>query len=139
MRQVGLTSSDPQQDLALPRHLDLSASTLVPPSLPTGTANGGSAILWSSIMELSGLDDSKIITIDVDSPVWKPDENKWGGKARGDPTEDRLWKKRVTFIKVRRASLTLYGPNHVCCSGQEGSNSMLSVPHLPLLRVTRWT
>ena len=45
----------------------------------TGTANGGSAILWAGIMELAGLEPSKIITIDVDSPDWKA--TQWGGKV----------------------------------------------------------
>ena len=47
----------------------------------SGTANGGSAILWASIMELAELEDSKIITVDVASPVWDPEDRLWGGKV----------------------------------------------------------
>jgi hypothetical protein len=50
--------------------------------LRSGTANGGSAILWASIMELSGLESSEIITIDVESPVWNPKADHWGGEVR---------------------------------------------------------
>ena len=53
---------------------------LASPQKCTGTANGGSAILWAGIMELAGLEPSKIITIDVDGPVWK--DAKWGGMVR---------------------------------------------------------
>ncbi|GAX77817.1 hypothetical protein CEUSTIGMA_g5260.t1 [Chlamydomonas eustigma] len=42
----------------------------------TGTANGGSALLWSGIMELAGLEESKIITVDIQNPVWNPQDQK---------------------------------------------------------------
>ncbi len=70
---------------------------------PAGTANGGSALLWAGVMELAGLENSKIITIDVVPPVWKEGQEGWGGGliAREDPTQNKHWKKRVTFIEVR--------------------------------------
>ncbi|GAX73538.1 hypothetical protein CEUSTIGMA_g989.t1 [Chlamydomonas eustigma] len=67
--------------------------------IETGTANGGSALLWASILNLSDLDDSKIITLDVYEPKWEEGQHTWGGQARMDPTKHRLWKKHVQFIK----------------------------------------
>ncbi|KAG1671401.1 hypothetical protein FOA52_011898 [Chlamydomonas sp. UWO 241] len=68
--------------------------------IETGTAGGGSANLWSSIMELAEMEDSKIVTIDVND-VYSGQSAGWGGRliARQDPTQTKLWKKRVQFIK----------------------------------------
>mmetsp|Transcript_1096 Transcript_1096/g.2385 ORF Transcript_1096/g.2385 Transcript_1096/m.2385 type:complete len:534 (-) Transcript_1096:676-2277(-) len=77
---------------------DIIFSTQPDLLIETGTANGGSALLWSSVMELCGLEDSKIITVDLQSPVWEKGTH-WGGKAREDPTQNKMWKKRVTFMK----------------------------------------
>jgi len=67
--------------------------------LHSGTANGGSAILWASIMELSGLESSKIITIDVDSPVWK--DEQWGGKVRDRWLELRGRRKALLLAHLK--------------------------------------
>ena len=41
------------------------------------------------------------------APEWKEGQAGWGGGliAREDPTENKHWKKRVTFIKVRGSSI----------------------------------
>lgn len=39
--------------------------------------------------------------VDVNEPAWQPGMS-WGGMVRQDPTKHKLWKKRVTFIKVWR-------------------------------------
>jgi cephalosporin hydroxylase len=44
--------------------------------LETGTANGGSALLWASVLELNQLHRSKIITIDPRHP----DEATFGSR-----------------------------------------------------------
>jgi len=67
--------------------------------IEAGTANGGSAVLWGSIFELSGLYNSKIVTIDINEPSWTPGEKHWGGQAREDPRTKPFWQKYVTFIK----------------------------------------
>lgn len=36
--------------------------------IETGTANGGSALLWASVLELSRLQDSRVVTIDPRDP-----------------------------------------------------------------------
>ncbi len=82
-------------------------STLLSPlpfilSSPLGTANGGSALLWASIMHLSEMKDSKIVTIDVVEPKWEEGQVGWGGTARwvGSCREGaarvavRCWKER---------------------------------------------
>lgn len=56
-------------------------------------------------MELVGLESSKIVTIDITEPSWDPGA-QWGGAAvaREDPTKNKMWQKRVTFIKVGRGT-----------------------------------
>mmetsp|Transcript_1094 Transcript_1094/g.2379 ORF Transcript_1094/g.2379 Transcript_1094/m.2379 type:complete len:534 (-) Transcript_1094:633-2234(-) len=66
--------------------------------IETGTANGGSALLWSCIMELADMENSKVVTMDLVAPKWEPGKH-WGGVAREDPTTHKLWKKRVTFLQ----------------------------------------
>jgi len=66
--------------------------------IETGTANGGSALLWASILELSEVAGGRVLTVDVNEPAWQPG-NTWGGVARNNPVEHKLWKKRVTFAK----------------------------------------
>lgn len=65
--------------------------------IETGTANGGSALMWASVLELAGLSSSRIVTMDLNVP---------GGElafGRGSPADDPklhpLWKKYITFIK----------------------------------------
>lgn len=68
--------------------------------IETGTANGGSALLWAGIMELSELpDESTILTIDLTEPTWTAGTRSWGGTPREDPTKSKLWKKRVRFFR----------------------------------------
>ncbi|GFH30127.1 uncharacterized protein HaLaN_28918, partial [Haematococcus lacustris] len=67
---------------------------------PQGTANGGSSLTWAGIMELADCPDtSRVFTVDVNSPSWLANTTSWGGRARQDPMEHKLWKKRVTFIQ----------------------------------------
>ncbi|KAL6750792.1 cephalosporin hydroxylase-domain-containing protein [Haematococcus lacustris] len=68
--------------------------------IETGTANGGSSLTWAGIMELADCPDtSRVFTVDVNSPSWLANTTSWGGRARQDPMEHKLWKKRVTFIQ----------------------------------------
>ncbi|KAL6754010.1 S-adenosyl-L-methionine-dependent methyltransferase [Haematococcus lacustris] len=67
--------------------------------IETGTANGGSALLWASIMELCDIQGGRVVTVDVNPPDWSVGRRSWGGIPRSNPVEHRLWKKRVTFIK----------------------------------------
>lgn len=70
-----------------------------------GTANGGSALLWASMIELSYPGEGKVLTVDVTAPDWKTGEAHWGGVPTVDPTKHRLWNKYVKFIKVRGTTL----------------------------------
>mmetsp|Transcript_1095 Transcript_1095/g.2380 ORF Transcript_1095/g.2380 Transcript_1095/m.2380 type:complete len:513 (-) Transcript_1095:676-2214(-) len=67
--------------------------------IETGTANGGSALLWASLMELADIPDGRVITVDISPPTWDSKGLHWGGVAREDPTKHRFWKKHVTFIQ----------------------------------------
>ena len=84
-------------------HPSPATAHLLPPSplspIPPGTANGGSALLWASLFHLYGMEEAKVITLDIASPVWEPGHH-WGGHSREDPTQHALWKKHVTFLKV---------------------------------------
>lgn len=62
-----------------------------------GTANGGSALLWASILHLLDLENSKIVTLDITPPKWEG--AGWGGVAREDPTKHPLWSKHVVFLQ----------------------------------------
>jgi hypothetical protein len=53
--------------------------------IETGTANGGSALLWASVMELSRLKDSRVVTIDPRDPS----EVEWSSK--GGAEREPLW------------------------------------------------
>uniref|UniRef100_A0A7R9VRG8 Rhamnosyl O-methyltransferase n=1 Tax=Chlamydomonas euryale TaxID=1486919 RepID=A0A7R9VRG8_9CHLO len=64
----------------------------------TGTANGGSALLWASVLHLSEVHDAKIVTIDLVEPAWEEGES-WGGRVRNDATKHKLWDKHVHFLK----------------------------------------
>ena len=65
--------------------------------IETGTANGGSALLWASIMELCEIEGGRVVTMDMNAPKWEEGGKTWGGLAREDPTKHKIWKKRVTF------------------------------------------
>ena len=52
---------------------------------------------------------SKIVTLDLNAPNWQKGVH-WGGEARDDPTQHRLWKKRVTFYKVGGRGAEAGGP-----------------------------
>ncbi|KAJ9514080.1 hypothetical protein QJQ45_002182 [Haematococcus lacustris] len=47
---------------------------------------------WCWLLLLAG-------QVDVNSPSWLANTTSWGGRARQDPMEHKLWKKRVTFIQ----------------------------------------
>lgn len=49
--------------------------------LETGTANGGSALLWASILEVLGLEESRCGWLRVCRGGWA-DKARQGGKAR---------------------------------------------------------
>ncbi|KAG2449497.1 hypothetical protein HYH02_005641 [Chlamydomonas schloesseri] len=91
--------------------------------IETGTANGGSALLWASMLELNSLADStttgssssttgssssttgssssssgyrpRVITLDVNAPELV----SWAGINTFHPVNNSLWAKYVTFIK----------------------------------------
>ncbi len=42
-----------------------------------GTANGGSALLWASMMHLNNITDGRVITIDMHAPTWDPNAGHW--------------------------------------------------------------
>ncbi|KAG2482706.1 hypothetical protein HYH03_018386 [Edaphochlamys debaryana] len=65
----------------------------------TGTANGGSALMWASMLELEGLQGARVITIDVNDPGNAHWSGEWDKREVVDPTKHRLWSKYVTFIK----------------------------------------
>ncbi|KAG2497012.1 hypothetical protein HYH03_005015 [Edaphochlamys debaryana] len=72
--------------------------------IETGTANGGSALLWASGLELlsamgQGRPSPRVITIDITPPT----QAHWSGKYSverpiSDPTKNPLWAKYVTFL-----------------------------------------
>jgi cephalosporin hydroxylase len=79
---------------------DIIYSTRPDLLIETGTANGGSALLWAGIMELAELPDtSQILTVDLNEPVWTAGSRSWGGVPREDPTKSKLWQKRIRFHK----------------------------------------
>ncbi|GFR52811.1 hypothetical protein Agub_g15433 [Astrephomene gubernaculifera] len=61
----------------------------------TGTANGGSALMWASMLELTRPGSGRVITIDVNAP----ERESWAGVNAKDPTKNPLWAKYVTFLK----------------------------------------
>ncbi|KAJ9518922.1 hypothetical protein QJQ45_026227 [Haematococcus lacustris] len=67
--------------------------------IETGTANGGSALMWASMLHLAGLASSKVITVDVSAPSWSSDGIHWGGKPRANATSHELWTKHVNFVQ----------------------------------------
>ncbi|KAG1656016.1 hypothetical protein FOA52_005644 [Chlamydomonas sp. UWO 241] len=92
--------------------------------LETGTANGGSALLWASVMHLCGMEDkkmdeAKIATIDVIEPAWEAGKGTWGGVPRADPTQHKLWKKHVTFIKGSTVDETIVKQVKAMAAGQK--------------------
>ncbi len=42
-----------------------------------GTANGGSALLWASLMHLNGIENGRVVTLDAVQPNWKPGTMHW--------------------------------------------------------------
>ena len=62
--------------------------------METGTANGGSAIMWASILHLMD-HPGRVVTLDLAEPT----EITWAQK-RDNPRENALWKKYVTVIRV---------------------------------------
>jgi cephalosporin hydroxylase len=83
-----------------------------------GTANGGSALMWASILELNGLTNSSVITVDIQKPgvtgafgadppaavsavmtangqvVMMPRK-----RPQQNPVKHPLWNKYVTFVE----------------------------------------
>ncbi len=53
--------------------------------IETGTANGGSALLWASVLELAQLHASRVVTID---PL-DPSEVEWSNKGKAE--QEPLW------------------------------------------------
>ena len=51
----------------------------------TGTLHGGSALYWAAALEAMGLDNSKVITVDIEN-------------LNATASQHRLWKKYVTFM-----------------------------------------
>ncbi|GIL83173.1 hypothetical protein Vretifemale_11986 [Volvox reticuliferus] len=63
--------------------------------IETGTANGGSALMWASMLQLTRPGSGRVITIDVNEPV----KESWAGVSTKDPTQNPMWKQYVTFLK----------------------------------------
>ncbi|GLI59964.1 hypothetical protein VaNZ11_002019 [Volvox africanus] len=61
----------------------------------TGTANGGSALMWASMLQLTRPGKGRVITIDVNEPV----KESWAGVSTKDPTQNPMWNQYVTFLK----------------------------------------
>ena len=87
---------------------DIIYSTRPDLIIETGTANGGSALLWASIMEMNNI-PGRIVTMDVDEPAWEKDKGAWVGEVRNNPRESPLWKKYITFLKVRGCGVCVQG------------------------------
>ncbi|EFJ52043.1 hypothetical protein VOLCADRAFT_87175 [Volvox carteri f. nagariensis] len=62
----------------------------------TGTANGGSALMWASMLHLTRPGLGRVITVDVNDPVVV----SWAGVSAKDPTKNPLWSQYVTFLKL---------------------------------------
>lgn len=63
--------------------------------IETGTASGGSALAWASLLELFEYNTTRIITIDMNAP-----ESGFGSEhAVKNPVDHPLWAKYVTFIQ----------------------------------------
>lgn len=82
----------------------------------TGTANGGSALMWASMLELNGLTNSTVITVDLAPPG---DAHSFGADAapvqvttpagqvvtlaprrrQTAAADHHLWKRYVTFVQ----------------------------------------
>ncbi len=42
-----------------------------------GTANGGSALLWASMLHLNSIDNGRVITLDLNAPSWEVNATSW--------------------------------------------------------------
>eukprot|EP00887_Chlorella_sp_A99_P000455 scaffold17.g455.t1 len=63
--------------------------------IETGTANGGSALLWASLLEVMDMTHTRVHTVDTNDP-----KTGFGSTdAKNDPTQHKLWTKYVTFHK----------------------------------------
>lgn len=65
---------------------------------PTGTANGGSALMWASMLELSRPGRGRVLTMDMNAP--SSAAAGWAGANAKDPTKNPLWAKYVKFLQV---------------------------------------
>jgi cephalosporin hydroxylase len=63
----------------------------------TGTANGGSALMWATALELAGLNRSKIITMDLYAPGSQEAFGQW--QSVNNPKDHPLWAKYVVFLE----------------------------------------
>ncbi|PSC69306.1 cephalosporin hydroxylase [Micractinium conductrix] len=61
--------------------------------IETGSANGGSALLWASLLQATGV-SGKVITIDVEDPALKGHSES----GLANPWDNPLWKQFVTFV-----------------------------------------
>ena len=65
--------------------------------IETGTANGGSALMWATALELAGLNRSKIITMDITPPG---SLDAFGQEqSTNNPKDHPLWAKYVMFLE----------------------------------------
>ncbi len=63
-----------------------------------GTANGGSALMWASMLELSRPGRGRVLTLDMNAP--SSAAAGWAGANAKDPTKNPLWAKYVKFLQV---------------------------------------
>lgn len=62
--------------------------------IETGTANGGSALMWASILHLLGR-GGRVMTLDLE-----PAQKTNFGANKANPWDSPLWKQYVTFVQV---------------------------------------
>ena len=55
---------------------DIIVSTRPDLIIETGTANGGSALLWASIMEMNDI-PGRVVTMDIMEPSWDSNGTSW--------------------------------------------------------------
>ncbi|KAF8059102.1 djlA [Scenedesmus sp. PABB004] len=88
--------------------------------IETGTANGGSALVWASVLELAGLRGSRVVTIDMQPPSSAeafgadegphrqpqppPGASAWVlaspvERAQARAVDHPLWRRFVTFVQ----------------------------------------
>ncbi|KAL4444649.1 hypothetical protein ABPG77_002466 [Micractinium sp. CCAP 211/92] len=104
--------------------------------IETGTANGGSSLLWASVLEVLGLHNTRqaphvlqgsqqIHTIDMHDPT----VGFGAGNAVANPTQHRLWKKYVTFHQGLSINETIVAAIKTAAQGAKTVMALLDSDH----------